>query len=117
MTLTLLLMAGGNLMAGLLDQPAGEVNFVGESGTGFFNVCVAAGAVALTILAIAAVLLLLRGFTKGEPAGDDPWEGHTLEWATTSPPPHGNFIGPLPPVETDRPLLDAREAAATVKEG
>ena len=58
MTLTLLLMAGGNLAAGLLDQPAGEVNFVGEGGTGFFNVCVAAGAIALTILAIAAVLLL-----------------------------------------------------------
>ena len=116
MTLTLLLMAGGNLAAGLLDQPAGEVNFVGEGGTGFFNVCVATGAIALTILAIAAVLLLHRGFTKGELAGEDPWEGHTLEWATPSPPPHGNFTAPLPPIETDRPLLDAREAAAAAKE-
>ena len=109
-------MAGGNLAAGLLDQPAGEVNFVGEGGTGFFNVCVATGAIALTILAIAAVLLLHRGFTKGELAGDDPWEGQTLEWATTSPPPHGNFASALPPIETDRPLLDAREAAAAAKE-
>ena len=23
--------------------------------------------------------------------GDDPWDGHTLEWATSSPPPVGNF--------------------------
>ena len=28
---------------------------------------------------------------NGEPAGDDPWDAWTLEWATTSPPPTGNF--------------------------
>ena len=44
--LMILLMAGGNLAAGLLDQPAGETNYVGRGGTGFFNVCVAAGAIA-----------------------------------------------------------------------
>jgi cytochrome c oxidase subunit I len=27
----------------------------------------------------------------GAPAGDNPWKANTLEWATTSPPPHGNF--------------------------
>ena len=31
-----------------------------------------------------------------EEAGDDPWLGHTLEWATTSPPPPHNFGRPLP---------------------
>ena len=110
--LSILLMAGGNLAAGLLDQPAGETNYVGRGGTGFFNVCAASGAIAVTILTIAGVLLLLRGFTKGELAGDDPWEGHTLEWATTSPPPNGNFAAPLPEITSDRPLLDLREAAA-----
>ena len=116
MFLCLLLMAGGNLAAGVLDQPAGETNYVGRSGTGFFNVCVAAGAIALVILAIAGVLLLIRGFTRGEAAGDDPWQGHTLEWATTSPPPNGNFATPLPEITSDRPLLDLREAAAAEKE-
>ena len=28
------------------------------------------------------------------PAGDDPWLGHTLEWATSSPPPRYNFDAP-----------------------
>ena len=28
---------------------------------------------------------------RGKPAGDNPWEATTLEWATSSPPPHGNF--------------------------
>jgi cytochrome c oxidase subunit I len=43
---------------------------------------------------------------------DDPWEGHTLEWATTSPPPVGNFAS-LPGVTSEAPLYDARYAAAS----
>jgi cytochrome c oxidase subunit I len=46
-----------------------------------------------------------------EPAGADPWLGHTLEWATTSPPPPLNFEGPLPPIRSYAPLLDLREEA------
>jgi cytochrome c oxidase subunit 1 len=46
----------------------------------------------------------LRG--RGEPAGDNPWGGHTLEWATASPPPRGNFEGELPPIRSHAPLLD-----------
>jgi cytochrome c oxidase subunit 1 len=42
-------------------------------------------------------------------AGDDPWEGHTLEWATSSPPPRENFNRPLPPIRSYAPLLDLRE--------
>ncbi len=30
----------------------------------------------------------------GKPATDNPWEATTLEWATTSPPPHHNFDTP-----------------------
>jgi cytochrome c oxidase subunit I len=35
---------------------------------------------------------------KGPKAGDNPWEATTLEWATTSPPPHDNFAGIVPTV-------------------
>ena len=31
---------------------------------------------------------------KGRKAGDNPWQANTLEWATSSPPPHGNFATP-----------------------
>ena len=44
-------------------------------------------------------------------AGDDPWLGHTLEWATSSPPPPLNFDRPLPPIRSYAPLLDLREQA------
>jgi heme/copper-type cytochrome/quinol oxidase subunit 1 len=42
---------------------------------------------------------------RGEPAGDNPWEGWSLEWATTSPPPEHNFDR-VPPVRGRRPLWD-----------
>ena len=35
---------------------------------------------------------------KGKRAGDNPWEATTLEWNTTSPPPHDNFAGVTPTV-------------------
>jgi cytochrome c oxidase subunit 1 len=37
---------------------------------------------------------LLRSLKKGEPAGDNPWGASTLEWRTSSPPPHENFHEP-----------------------
>jgi cytochrome c oxidase subunit 1 len=52
------------------------------------------------------VFITLRG---GEPAGDDPWEGNTLEWATSSPPPPYNFDH-LPPIRSERPVFDRRHA-------
>ncbi len=42
---------------------------------------------------------------NGKPAGDDPWEGDTLEWATPSPPPVYNFPR-IPVVHSARPLKE-----------
>jgi cytochrome c oxidase subunit I len=48
-----------------------------------------------------------RSTRKGEPAGDDPWDAWTLEWATSSPPPEYNFEK-LPVVRSSRPLWDLK---------
>jgi cytochrome c oxidase subunit 1 len=50
---------------------------------------------------------VLRSSVRGQPAGDDPWDGWTLEWATTSPPPEYNFEK-LPVVRSSRPLWDLK---------
>jgi len=44
---------------------------------------------------------------RGAPAGDDPWEGNSLEWVTTSPPPSHNFHH-LPDIHSERPAFDYR---------
>ena len=46
-----------------------------------------------------------HSFFRGKVAGDNPWNAWTLEWATTSPPPHENFVA-LPPIRSRRPLWD-----------
>ncbi|MBP1728386.1 MAG: coxA [Deltaproteobacteria bacterium] len=56
------------------------------------------------ILAAGMVIMLVnlfRGLLKGEPAGNNPWGGATLEWTISSPPPTENFAAE--PVVTHGP--------------
>ena len=52
------------------------------------------------------VWITLRRRDPATLAGDNPWEGQTLEWATSSPPPTENFDRPLPPIRSNRPVWD-----------
>src|SRR6195256_2239481 len=44
------------------------------------------------------VINLFWSMFKGPKASDNPWEATTLEWITTTPPPHDNFGGVTPVV-------------------
>jgi len=59
------------------------------------------------------ILNLYESARAKVPAGPNPWQGQTLEWATSSPPPPFNFNldYPVPRVHSYGPLLDARERA------
>jgi cytochrome c oxidase subunit 1 len=62
---------------------------------------------AFTIAASIAVFLVnvLYSLGAGRRSGADPWDGDTLEWATTSPPPPQNF-DVIPVVRSARPLKE-----------
>ena len=76
------------------------------------NLAASAGAavVGLALLLLVANLLGSIVAGRGRRAEADPWQGHTLEWATSSPPPPGNFTRPLPPIRSNRPVWDATRA-------
>ena len=62
--------------------------------------------ITIAALATGAVQLifvynLIYSRFKGAPAPDNPWQGTSLEWATSSPPPWDNFGGKLPVVYHD----------------
>jgi cytochrome c oxidase subunit I len=62
------------------------------------------------IMAVGILVFIWNFFVslrRGRPAGDDPWEGNSLEWVTTSPPPHHNFHQ-IPEIHSERPAFDLR---------
>jgi cytochrome c oxidase subunit 1 len=61
-------------------------------------VFVSFAAIATVLVQVIFYFNLFWSIFKGEKASENPWEATTLEWTTTSPPPHDNFAGHLPVV-------------------
>ncbi|MGE0877237.1 MAG: cbb3-type cytochrome c oxidase subunit I [Acidimicrobiia bacterium] len=95
------------------DQPFLATAFEGDRGyTKALNALDTVGLALLAVVVAGFVALAVRAFTQtGELVDADPWHGHTLEWATSSPPPEANFGVELPAVRSAQPLLDLREEA------
>jgi cytochrome c oxidase subunit I len=72
---------------------------------GALNMVSTVGAFLIAFAVVIFVWNVAASLRAGEPAGDNPWDAWTLEWATTSPPPLHNFDR-LPAVRSRRPLWD-----------
>jgi cytochrome c oxidase subunit 1 len=69
------------------------------------------GALLLAAGMVPFLVAVLRALRRPADMPADPWGGNSLEWATSSPPPHHNFDR-LPPIRSLRPVFDERMAAA-----
>jgi len=56
-----------------------------------WNVVSSWGAWALGLFQIPFIFNFFSSIWKGEKADDNVWQATTIEWASPSPPPHGNF--------------------------
>jgi cytochrome c oxidase subunit 1 len=90
---------------GLQGMPRRVADYVEEDGWTTLNLVSTIGAFLIAVSILPFLWNVVRSLRHGAPSGPNPWEGHTLEWATLSPPPHGNFVD-LPPVRSERPLWD-----------
>ena len=107
-----IMFAGFNLaffpmfLLGLDGMPRRIADYAVEEWTGL-NSLSTVGSFLLSAGVLVFIWNLFASLRNGRPAGDDPWEGNSLEWATTSPPPHHNFYE-LPPIRSERPVFDRR---------
>jgi cytochrome c oxidase subunit I len=92
---------------GLEGMPRRVVSYRASDDFGALNMVSTIGSFILGVGVLVFVWNVIRSLRSGAPAGDDPWDGQTLEWATTSPPPERNFDA-LPPIRSERPFFDQK---------
>jgi cytochrome c oxidase subunit 1/cytochrome c oxidase subunit I+III len=111
-----LMMIGFNLtfipqhFLGLAGMPRRVFTYPDLPGWGWMNLLSTVGAFIMGVAALLLVWNIIDSLLRGKLAGDNPWRAWTLEWATTSPPPHENFHT-LPPIRSRRPLWDVANPA------
>jgi cytochrome c oxidase subunit I len=92
---------------GLSGMPRRIADYSGAAGWNDLNLAATVGGFLIAASMLPLLWNVFVSLRSGELAGDDPWEGNTLEWATTSPPPPYNFDR-LPDIRSERPVFDVR---------
>ncbi|MUK89562.1 cytochrome c oxidase subunit I [Ornithinibacillus sp. L9] len=76
---------------GLMGMPRRYWVFLEDQGLDTGNLISTIGAFFMAFGVIVFLINAIYTAVKGEKAPADPWDGRTLEWAISSPPPHYNF--------------------------
>lgn len=98
-------------IAGFADQPANALgSFDYDGPVALWNALSGIGHALVALVVVAFIALLIDAVRNGAQAIDDPWNGHTLEWAIPSPAPANNFAE-LAQVGSPEPVLDAKPAS------
>jgi cytochrome c oxidase subunit 1 len=76
---------------GLNGMPRRTYRYGEGMGWDFWNLMSTVGAFLIALSVLVFIYNLVRSKRSGIPAGNDPWDGRTLEWTVSSPPPVHNF--------------------------
>ena len=93
-------------MLGIKGMPRRIADYA-DAGWNDWNLAATVGGFLIAASMLPFIWNVFISLRNGKIAGDDPWEGNTLEWATSSPPPPYNFDR-LPEIRSERPVFDAR---------
>jgi cytochrome c oxidase subunit 1 len=93
-------------VVGLDGMPRRVAAYLPSNGWTTLNVISTVGAFIIGASFLFFLANLWVSWRNPIPAGDNPWDGHALEWFTSSPPPHHNY-SQLPPIRSERPTWDA----------
>src|ERR671922_66247 len=99
---------------GLEGMPRRIATYANQSWA-FTNMIITISSFLIAFSVLLFLINIVNSWRHGEIAGNDPWKGNTLEWATTSPPPPYNFER-VPPVRSFMPVRDLRESGELVEE-
>lgn len=92
-------------IAGILGMPRRTYTYQAGLGWTGVNLLSTVGAFLLALGILLTFLNWWWSMGHGQAAGNDPWGGDSLEWATTSPPPEYNFES-IPTVRSLEPTWD-----------
>ena len=76
---------------GLDGMPRRIYTYDASMGWGLWNMVASIGSLLIMVSILIFIWNVYISLRKGERAGNDPWDGRTLEWSISSPPPHYNF--------------------------
>ncbi len=92
---------------GLLGMPRRIYTYADGLGWGMLNLVITVGAYLFAFGVLLFLINVWRSLRSGRPAGPNPWNAPSLEWATSSPPPPYNFAV-IPTVGSRYPLWEDR---------
>ncbi|HMD87884.1 MAG TPA: cytochrome c oxidase subunit I [Anaerolineaceae bacterium] len=98
-------------LLGLMGMPRRVYTYDAGTGWTLFNQIETVGAFLIAVAMLLFAYNLIKSLRGGEKAGNDPWEGQTLEWTTSSPPPANNFAK-IPTIHGRRPAWDMKQKPA-----
>jgi len=101
-----LLLGGAQVVNGLFETSNSPLDPVVEDAADVLNIVSMVGGVLLLLGALGVLAAFSQAMRSSQPGEADPWGGHSLEWATATPPPVGNFAEPPAHVTSEAPLLD-----------